>query len=372
MARFIRTPSALSSVLPNIQAAQAVALDTEFHTEGHYYPRLMLIQLRIDDQEPLLIDALAELDLVPLGQALAEAQLYVHGGQSDLQLLYRITGSLPQKVFDTQVAAGFVGQGYPIRLQELLRLNLGLRLNKTETLSDWSQRPLTPLQIQYASEDVLHLHALVHSLQTKLQERGYTEMMTACMQEQVDQTIRADDVSRAWRSLPGAHLLDEQERTVLQILAAWREQTARERDQPRHNVLNDTLLVDLSRRQPTTVDGLRANRRMPSQVLRRDGETILRCIKQGLSASSAPPPLFQQSRLWLDLVRVASRVAEQESGVSSELIFQDGVLEQLAATGTMTGWRRIVIGNSFFDFIQGKIGISIDGRWRGIKVDQNT
>lgn len=358
----IRTASELEPVLSAIASAGRVALDTEFHSERHFRPRLMLVQLRVDDGEAVLIDPLSGVDLRPLGEALSRVPLLVHGGAMDLQILHREAGLRPTAVFDTQIAAGFAGDGYPVRLQELVRRHLDLRVPKAETLSDWSQRPLTAEQLRYAADDVLLLEPLAAALRRRLDERGNTEAAAACTAEHVERALAPEDDTQAWRAVPGAHLLDAPERAVLQALTAWRDAAARERDLPRSNVVSDALLLDLARRQPTTVDGLRANRRMPSQVWKRDGAAVLARIAEGRVAPPPPPPTGR-SRAWTDLVTAAGRIVEAQRGVATELVLTEGVLDRLAAAQPIEPWRVSTLGEDFLAFVSGRRGLALPGRW---------
>ena len=358
----IRTDAELAPVLTAIAGARRVALDTEFHSERHFWPRLMLVQLRVDDGEAVLVDPLAGIDLRPLGEALSRVPLLLHGAAMDLQILAREAGLRPTSVFDTQIAAGFTGDGYPVRLQELVRRHLDLRLPKAATLSDWSQRPLTEEQLHYAADDVLLLEPLAAALTRRLAENGNDEAARACMAEHVARALAPDDDSRAWRVVPGAHLLDDAERAVLQVLTAWRDRTARARDVPRSGVVSDALLLDLARRQPSTVEGLRANRRMPSAVWKRDGDAVLACIAEGRHGP-VPEPLGRRGRVWTDLVRTAGRIAEAERGAATELVLPDDVLERLAAGEGLEPWRRAALGEDFLAFVEARRGIYLPGRW---------
>ena len=358
----IRSDSALHPVIDAIAGARRVAVDTEFHSERHFHPRLMLVQLRVDDGDAILIDPLSGIDLRPLGAALSTVPLLMHGGGMDIQILHREAGLQPCSVFDTQIAAGCAGDGFPIRLQELVRRHLDIRLPKTETLSDWSARPLSDEQLHYAADDVLLLGPLADALAARLAERGTADVAAACTAEHVRRALQPDDDGRAWRSVPGAHLLDETERAVLQALAAWRDKTARDRDLPRSNVVSDSMLLDIARRQPATLDALRTNRRMPSQVWKRDGHAVLTCVVQG--RTSAPPPaLGARARPWADLVLAAGRVAELRSGVATELLLTDAALETFARAEPVEPWRSAALGREFAEFLAGRIGIVLPGNW---------
>jgi ribonuclease D len=359
----IRTKAALQPLLDAIAGGQRVALDTEFHSERHFHPRLMLVQLRVDEGPAWLVDPLAELDLGPLGAALSTVPLLLHGGAMDLQILHRDIGMTPCAVFDTQIAAGCAGDGYPVRLQELVRRHLDIRLPKTETLSDWSQRPLSEDQARYAADDVLLLPPLARKLEARLEQLGNTTIAAECTAELVARALRPEDDGTAWRHVPGAHLLDGPERAVLQGLTAWRERTARSRDMARANVVSDSMLLDLARRQPATPEALRANRRMPSQVWKRDGAEVLAQIAAWRDAAP-PPALHPRPKPWSDLVLAAARTAEVHRGVAAELVLSEPTPERLAAGHPIEEWRNRALGPEFFQFLAGTSAISMPGQWR--------
>lgn len=339
-----------------------MAVDTEFHSERHFHPRLMLIQLRADLGPAWLVDPLADLDLAPLGKALSEVPLLLHGGVMDLQILHREIGMRPISVFDTQISAGCAGGGFPIRLQELVRRHLDMRVPKTETLSDWSQRPLSADQLRYAADDVLLLEPLAGALEAKVAALGNTEIAAACTAEHVARALLPEDHQQAWRTVPGAHLLDDKERAVLQALAAWRDGAAQDRDVARSNVVSDSMLLDLARRQPTSFDALRANRRMPSQVWKREGSAVLACVAAGQTATPPPGPV-SRGRLWRELVGVAARTSEAERGVAPELVLTEATIDRLAAGLPIESWRQSALGPEFSAFLEGRKGIFLPGKW---------
>lgn len=359
MARFIRTPAALAQLADALRGARSVALDTEFHPERSYHPELMLIQLRPEGEEPVLVDPLPDLDLTPLAGPLAEVPIVLHGGAMDLTILQRRLGCRPNVACDTQILAGCAGLGYPTRLQELVRSLCGEQMRKGETLSDWSTRPLSPDQLRYAVEDVLHLHAIRDALVSRLEAAGTLDLALACQAELVEQALAPEVDEEAWRAVGGAHLLDGRERAVLKELAAWRQAEARQRNLPRPAVVSDAMLLDIARRQPQSIDELRANRRMPSNVWKREGATILACVQRGRRVEPPPaPPQGSQPRGWVELVRAAARVSELETGVAAELSLPDRVLGALVEGEEIAPWRARALGTRFFDFLRGTSTLS--------------
>lgn len=365
MIRFIRTPAALEAATRQLGEARSIALDTEFHSERHYHPQLMLLQLRGDEGEALLVDPLAGLDLAPLAEVLTRVPVIVHGGTADVAILQRALGVRVAVAFDTQVAAGFAGLGYPVRLQELTRHHLGLHLAKGETLSDWSRRPLTDAQARYAADDVLVLGALERALRAEVEARGNSERLRACTDEILARAVEPEVDDDAWRSVAGAVALDGEERAALRVLAAWRQSEARARDIPRHSVVPDALLVDLARRRPGDIAGIQANRRVPTNVWKREGPAILSCLQRARDAAD-PGPLHARPRAWMDLVRAAGRLAERRTGIASELLLPDRLLA--AGLGGIEPWRRAALGDEFWSFVQGRAAISLPDDWRDFAV----
>lgn len=353
MARLIRTQAALDAVREQLLGEPSLALDTEFHVERSYRPRLYLVQLCAPAVGAILLDVLAPIDLHALAPVFERVPVVVHGGQQDVELLARAVGVAPRVCFDTQVAAGCVGHGYPTRLQDLVRRFLGRAMDKGQTLSDWSARPLTEAQVTYAAEDVVVLHGLEAALETALASRRSRAAFERLQAEVYEDSGGAPSDDRAWLRLANLNDPDEAERSALRALGAWRERTARARDVPRYAVLGDALLADLARRRPPSVDALRANRRLPSSLWKRDGDDIV-AVLRAASAGPPPPAPLRAQRPKLDLLRAALRVREAETGVAPELLLPEALLEGPALPDDLPGWRRELLGERFFAFLRGE------------------
>ena len=354
----MNTPEGLQRCLAAMATTDDVALDTEFHPERSYFPRLMLVQLRPREGEAWLVDPVPGLDLRPLGAALSARRLIAHGATADLQILARVANLRPGRVFDTQVAAGLLGYGYPTRLGIVLREIIGRDIAKHETMSDWSTRPLHPDQLRYAAEDVLWLHAAADRLQARVDEGGKGEILRGLMDEQLAQILADPEDQAVWRSMPAALALEPHERAPAQALAAWRERVARERDQPRQNVLADAAILDLARRSPTTLEGIGNNRRLSPALIRRDGPAIL-AVLAAAAAAPAPDAAPYRDRLWTDLVRLAARVAERQTGAAAELTLGGDTVSRLARGQPLEPWRQEALGEWFFGFLAGNSSITI-------------
>lgn len=359
MPTFVRTDAALRAHLPALLAAPSLAVDTEFHPERTYFPRLMLVQFRPEGGDVLLVDPLGDADLGALAPVVAGVPLVVHGGETDLQILQRITGAAPAVVFDTQIAAGCAGMGYPVRLQELVRTLLGRAIDKGETLSDWGRRPLSPEQVRYASEDVLVLHALRAAIEARLRELGNESIAASCTAELVGRALAPPDDAQAWRSIPAANGVTPEELPAFRRLAAWREARAREADLPRHNVAPDWVLVDMARRRVTTKPGMLQNRRMPSGLVRTYGDELVACVVASAGDHVETPP--EPARVAVEAVRAAVRAVSTARGVAAELVLVENLSSRWAGGDRPAGWRNELLGAPLSAFLERRAALTVDG-----------
>ena len=231
------------------RAAGRCALDTEFMWEKSYAPQLCLVQVAVGDTI-WLVDPLAGAPLEPLGELIADAsvQKLMHAPSADLIAFGLHFGSVPANVFDTQVAAGFVGLTASASLDRLLDAVLKVRLNHNETFSDWTRRPLKETQLHYAADDVRYLNQLVEELERRLAERGRRDWAHAEIERRFCTPEAAGgDPERAYRKVQRRGKLSPQAQAVLVDVAAWREQLARRRDQPSGWVMKDPTLVEIAR-----------------------------------------------------------------------------------------------------------------------------
>ena len=344
------TPDAVNAIAARLSAQPAIGLDTEFLRERTYHAQLCLLQLSWTDGAAC-VDPLAVPDLAGLRTAIATPAVKVlHASRQDLEVLFPVVGAV-RPLFDTQLAAALAGEPAQIGYAELVRRLLGHELAKAHTRTDWSRRPLSAEQIEYALDDVRHLLPLKAVLEERLERLGRLSWLAEELATLEDPAALSVDPDQAWRRLKGLAGLDPGRQRLLAALAAWRERRALERNRPRGWILEDGLMREIVLRVPRTSAALGAIEGMPPGLLERCGAQLLECVRaaevpEPAPAVMRPRPDPQHSAL-LKKLGAIHRAAAAELGMSPEVLATRRDLDQLAAGGrdtpVLTGWRRTVL-----------------------------
>ena len=367
------------------RASGRLGIDTEFMSEGRYRALLCLAQVAVDDRaggEPqiVLVDTLQDVDITPLAELLADPaiEIVLHAGRQDVAILRRTWQTEIHNLFDTQIAAGFVGASAQAGYSNLLGTILGRRVGKTASYTRWNHRPLTAEQLSYAREDVVHLLELSDSIQARLQEAGRLEWASEeCRLLEVATDER--DPETAWERLPRVGQLDPRARAIARELAAWRERTASQEDRPVGSVLADPALVEAAKRRPTSVAALEQIRGVHPSNIRRRGEAIIEAIRLG----AEQPPIPREDRRGISesgdapliaLAEALIRARGLDAGLAYELITSRAELDQIVASArrgdpepsvrTLSGWRRELVGAELRELLAGRssVGVGAEGR----------
>jgi ribonuclease D len=377
----------IAELAAQARAQGRLAIDTEFVSERRYQALLCLVQVAVPDPDAPdgvrteVLDPLGEepLDPRPLADVLAnpEVEILVHAGRQDVAILRRSWGADVRNVFDTQVAAGFLGLGNQEGYESLVRKVLNVRLKGSEGFTKWDRRPLTPQQLSYAGDDARLLLALAEEIERRLDERGRLDWAREeCRAlEQMSDERDPDDV---YERLPRLGRLDERGRAVARELVEWRERNAREMDRPGGYVLPDQALVELARRPPKSRDALEHIRGLPQQTLHRRPDELLAAIERGRHREPPPPPPEPAARDSRDaplvsLAQALVRHRSQESDVAVELIATQAELAALVSAyrrGTdsgdlrvSAGWRHELVGAELEELLAGRRSLTVrDGR----------
>ncbi len=368
-ARWVADQAEFESLVDEIVTEARYAIDTEFHRERTYYPRLALMQLGWRDQVAL-VDPL-RVDVAPLARLLAgPGAAVLHAAQQDLEVLQRACGATPARLVDTQLLAGFVGYSTP-SLQTLLAAELGVALPKADRLTDWLARPLTGQQAAYAAADVAHLLALHDSLTERLNGLGRLDWAT-----QECEVLRARPVGPvtpelAWTRLKDARTLKRSARGVAKELGSWREQRAARTDTPARSVLPDLAVLAIAQRAPRTADELRACRGVEERHWRGNlGKEILAAVERGRGDDIELPDrgeddLDRSLRPAVSLVSSwVGQVARQQHLDPSLLATRADLVALLRGdpdARLANGWRAAMLGDDAKRLVAGEAALAFDG-----------
>jgi ribonuclease D len=348
------TSAALAELAAELDSCDLVGLDTEFLRERTYRAELCLVQLS-SRSDAWCVDPLALPDLAPLARMLTAPGItkIMHASRQDVEVLFPIAG-LVRPVFDTQIAAALTGLPAQIGYGELVRRLLGKDLAKSHTRADWSRRPLSPEQIEYALDDVRYLLPLKAHLEEQLERSGRLAWLTEELHELEDTRNVATDPEDAWLRVKGLRSLDPARERLAQSLAAWRERRANERNRPRGWILDDAALRDIVMQVPRSLDALAAIPEFPAGVLKHCGDELLECI-QAAAVPDPAPPINTRARPDPAKTALVKKLAALNQtlaaglGLSPEVLATRRDLELLVDgrrdIGVLRGWRREVVGN---------------------------
>jgi ribonuclease D len=361
-ARLIQTPDELEAAVFRMRGADRLAIDTEFMRERTYHPQLCLVQIGTES-DCHLIDPLAGLDLAPLHELLRDRSKLkiLHAARQDIEVLLLSGGEVPGPIFDTQVAAAFLGFPPQVGYAELVARQLGASIDKGQTRTDWSRRPLTPAQLAYAADDVRHLLTLHTEMQGALVARGRAEWFAEEIAGYENPALYRTDPAQAWRRLKGLNRLRPNEQSAARALAEWRERRALESDKPRGWILADEALYALATREPDSVAALESVPGLPPGVVRKRGEELLDLVRTARADESGVPltapkrPEPEQMALATKLLGVVRDVATQLE-LGPEVLATRKDVEAIAfgsvapeASPLLRGWRNEVVGRRLLD-----------------------
>lgn len=391
--RLINTREGLTLLAAELEGADVLALDTEFIRERSYAPRLELVQVASRTGVIAAIDygTLGRLENDPFVELLRDPTILkvFHAAEQDLEILQLLTGEPLTPMFDTQLAAGLAGfsakPGYGALVEGVLRI----RLPKGESMTDWSVRPLTQAQLDYALDDVRHLLPVFDRLRAMLHENGRMEWAEQeC--ERLQHAVAAQFAARAnpetlYMRVRGKGGLDAQGLHVLRALAIWREEEARRRDRPRGSILKDEILVEFARRAPRKPQQLRNLRGIQPRDLDRYADTLIQVIADALARPKSewphaePPsgPPDEATLALADLLQAVTHTIAAESGIAATLLATNSDLQRLAETYRrgehmavtfLDGWRGELLGDRLLEVLEGRSALGWDPKGQRLRL----
>jgi ribonuclease D len=394
---FIDDRRSLAALCEQLTGFGVLAVDTEFIREKSYVPSLELVQVAAPDGTVAAIDyqRIGRFEGDPFVALLLDPDVLkvFHAADQDLEMFHLLTGAVPGPIWDTQLVTGLIGYTGRLGYQAVVENMLGHKPTKGETLTDWSQRPLTPEQLHYALEDVRYLIPLYEAEVRELSVLGRLDWAAEECERARSHVERAiatrADMQTLFYKVKGWSGLDRRGLAVLRELAIWREQEAARRNRPRGSVLRDEFLVELARRAPNQEHQLRAVRGLQPRDLERHSEGILAAVKRGKAVppeacptpDSPGPQLDDAEAALASLLHAVLQVISAEKLVSSTLVATVADLQRLVEAhrkGTaadlpvLKGWRGELVGHTLVSILTGELAVQWDPRAKHLRLNPAT
>ena len=367
---FVENHSQLEALCKHLKEQPVIALDTEFLREKTYFAKLCLIQVasaeRIACVDPLAIEDIQLLLDVIYDPAITKV---MHSARQDLEIFYDITGELPVNMYDSQIAATLLGFGDQIGYANLLKDMLGIKLDKLHTRTDWSKRPLDEGQIQYALDDVRYLIEIYHQQNKKLKENGREHWLADDFNYLSNKSLYSAITAASWQRVRGSNSLKGVQLAVLQNLAEWREDVARQTNRPKQWIIRDDALVEFSRRMPKDQNSLEAVRGWDSGFTKHT-EQILAIIQRAKNIPKEQWPtqpkrvsLSKEQEAIVDVLMAIVRLKAAENTVTPSVLVNRKQLEKIVSGDydcvVLMGWRKEIVGNELIAMLENNRLLSV-------------
>ncbi|NKB88795.1 MAG: ribonuclease D [Acidobacteria bacterium] len=380
--QYIRDQAALDELAGQVRDAPRIALDTEFMRERTYYAKLCLVQIATDDVLAA-VDPLAVDNLEPLWNAVnGGPEVVFHAASQDLEIIAGLAGRVPERHFDTQIAAAFLGYGDSIGYARLVDRIIGRTPGHSEAYTDWTRRPLSDSQIEYALDDVRYLLEIADRLSGELDaaQRG------SWVREELDAIASAvqpeADPEAMWRKVRGARSLRGRKLAALQEVAAWREREAQRRDIPRQRVVPDRILVEIAKRGPKRMKQVENLRGLHPREAQRSGQALIDAVARAAALPEAeypdwgtPParvgdPRIEMMAALLDSVlrgeaakmRLSSRILANRRDLEALARWRLEERDEEPRLPVLRGWRRESVGALLLDVLHGRQAVALETR----------
>ena len=370
----IATTRELTDLCHRLATYPYVTVDTEFLRETTFWPKLCVVQLASDD-EAVAVDALAEgLDLKPLYELMANPKVVkvFHAARQDVEIFWNLAKLVPMPLFDTQVAAMVCGFGDQISYADLVQTVSKAQLDKSSRFTDWSRRPLTAAQVDYAIADVTHLRDVYAFLLAKLETSSRTAWLSDEMATLTAPATYEQHPDRAWERFRN-RARKPRDLAVLMELAGWREAEAQSRDVPRSRVLKDDIMIEVALAAPQTDEALGQLRAFPKGMERsRAGAEIVEAVRRGLARDPKDLPKLDRDRrngggggATVELLKVLLRQVSEGHGVAAKMIATVDDLEAIATDDhaevpALAGWRRDLFGVKALELKHGRLALTLE------------
>ncbi|WP_428428185.1 ribonuclease D [Pararhizobium sp.] len=368
----IETTAELAAACETLASGEYLTIDTEFLRETTFWPQLCLIQMAGPDIAVIVDPMAKDIDLAPFFELMANTNVVkvFHAARQDIEIIYNLGKLIPHPIFDTQVAAMVCGFGDSVSYDQLVSRIKNVHIDKSSRFTDWSRRPLSEKQLDYALADVTHLRDVYLHLKAELEREGRSLWLTeemAILEAKETYDIHPDD---AWQRLK-MRLKKPIELAVLQKVAAWREREARNRNVPRGRILKDDGLYEIAQQQPKDVEALSRLRTISKGWERSAaGTAILEAVNAALELPKADMPKLPRqnqapegAQAAGEMLKVLLKLIAEKQGVAAKIIANSEDLERIASegqnadVGALKGWRRELFGDTALKLINGEVAL---------------
>ncbi len=373
--RIVETTADLKELAKELETAPYLALDTEFMRDSTYWPILCLLQIATPGIAAI-VDPLADgIDLTPFFKLIKNPKIVkvLHAGRQDIEIFWHKGRVIPDPLFDTQIVAMVCGFGEAASYETLARKIAHAAVDKSARFTDWSRRPLTKRQLEYALADVTHLRTIYEVLSAQIAKTKRESWVAEEIEALKNEELYALDPVHAWKRLK-PRSANKRFLTVLAAVAAWREREAQVRDVPRNRVVKDEVLLEIAANPPESGEALEHIRSVPKGfAASRMGKSLLDALAE---AKDEPPPQLpaeperkrrrhEPSPSAVDLLKTLLRLRAEETGVAPRLIANAEDIERLAAgddegVAALTGWRNEVFGKDAVALRKGQLSIALE------------
>lgn len=373
--QIITTTDDLKRACEGLKGCAYVTVDTEFMRESTFWPKLCLIQMAAPEGEAIIVDAVADLDLAPFFKLMADETIVkvFHAARQDVEIVHHMADIIPHPLFDTQVAASVCGYGESVGYEALVRQIADGQIDKTHRFTDWSRRPLSEAQLEYAAADVTYLRPIYEALSQKVEKLGRGEWIAEEMAILTAPSTYRTEPEDAWKRLK-MKVRKPRDLAILKALAEWREREAQSRDVPRSRVLKDDALYEVAMHGPDSEQALGRLRGVPKGFERSSsGREIVEIVKgvkarpqDELPRVPKPDGARRASGPVTDLLKVLLKHVADRNHVASRLIANAEEVEAIAADDNadvpaMHGWRRELFGDKALMLKQGRLSLAVQG-----------
>lgn len=370
---YITDRKQLKEFVSRAKKSPLLAVDTEFLREKTYWPRLCLIQLATEE-ESVAVDPFRVKDLSDLAELFIDESIVklFHAAGQDMELIVHEMGVIPKPVFDTQIAASLLGDMLQIGYGSLVLNECNVKLKKADSFTDWSRRPLTDSQIEYALDDVIYLPRIYRSMKERLEKLGRLSWLDRDFEELCDSSRYEVNPYERFKRLKRVNQLTPRQLSAAREVAAWRETQAMKRNVPRKWIMTDEQVVEICKREPRTLDELFMVRGVSNALKTEDARRALAACKKGLDAPEQNWPELNKSYKsepnvdpQVDLLYSLVKVRAKEAGVAFGVLASHADLAKLVRghydeVDILKGWRRHLVGEELLALMRGEILLGIE------------